>query len=125
MTRPIKALPSAYARIPLAGRASALWRHLGLHELGPMVALLSVSLLGYGFFALAFVTPTLLQDLLNLNVGFTNALSAGLVLGVMIIPTIASLAEDSLTAVPRALRQGSLVVNSSQGGGSKDTWVVG
>ena len=53
MTRPIKAFPSVYERIPLAGKASALWRHLGLHELGPMVALLSVSLLGYGFFALA------------------------------------------------------------------------
>ena len=43
------------------------------------------------------MTPTLLQDLLNLEVGFTNALAAGLVLGVMIIPTVASLAEDALT----------------------------
>src|SRR4051812_33180247 len=36
----------------------------------------------YGFFALAFVTPTLLQDILNMDVGFTNVLAAGLVLGV-------------------------------------------
>ena len=48
----------------------------------------------YGFFALSFVTPTLLQDLLSMDIGFTNALAAGLVLGVMVIPTIASLAED-------------------------------
>jgi len=68
----------------------------------------------YGFFALAFVTPTLLQDLLSLDVNFTNALSAGLVLGVMIIPTIASLAEDALSAVPQAMRQGSLAMGANR-----------
>lgn len=68
----------------------------------------------YGFFALMFVTPTLLQDLLALEVGFTNALAAGIVLGVMIIPTIASLAEDSLTAVPLALRQGSFAMGANR-----------
>ena len=68
----------------------------------------------YGFFALMFVTPELLQDLLNLDVGFTNALSAGIVLGVMIIPTIASLAEDALTAVPLALRQGSFAMGANR-----------
>ena len=67
----------------------------------------------YGFFALMFVTPTLLQDLLALEVGFTNVLAAGIVLGVMIIPTIASLAEDSLTAVPLALRQGSFAMGAN------------
>lgn len=68
----------------------------------------------YGFFALAVVTPWLLQDLLNLQVGFTNALAAGLVLGVMIIPTIASLAEDAMSAVPLALRQGSLAMGANR-----------
>lgn len=68
----------------------------------------------YGFFALMFVTPALLQDLLALEVGFTNALSAGIVLGVMIIPTIASLAEDALTAVPLALRQGSFAMGANR-----------
>ena len=68
----------------------------------------------YGFFALMFVTPTLLQDILALEVNFTNALAAGLVLGVMIIPTIASLAEDALTAVPRALRQGSFAMGANR-----------
>ena len=68
----------------------------------------------YGFFALMFVTPTLLQDILAMDVNFTNALAAGLVLGVMIIPTIASLAEDALTAVPRALRQGSFAMGANR-----------
>jgi len=83
--------------------------------LKPTVELLAgVPSVVYGFFALAFVTPTLLQDLLNIGVGFTNALSAGLVLGVMVIPTIASLAEDALSAVPLALRQGSLAMGANR-----------
>jgi len=83
--------------------------------LKPTVELLAgVPSVVYGFFALSFVTPTLLQDLLNINVGFVNALSAGLVLGVMVIPTIASLAEDALSAVPLALRQGSLAMGANR-----------
>jgi phosphate transport system permease protein len=68
----------------------------------------------YGFFAVFFVTPTLLQDILNLDVNFTNALSAGLVLGVMIVPTVASLSEDAFTAVPQALRQGSFAMGANR-----------
>jgi phosphate ABC transporter permease protein PstC len=67
-----------------------------------------------GFFALTFVTPTLLQDILNIGVGFTNALAAGLVLGVMIIPTIASLSEDAFSAVPQAMRQGSYAMGANR-----------
>ena len=68
----------------------------------------------YGFFALAVVTPWLLQDLLNIGVGFTNALAAGLVLGVMIVPTVASLSEDAMSAVPLALRQGSFAMGANK-----------
>ena len=68
----------------------------------------------YGFFALSFVTPTVLQKVLHIDVGFTNALAAGLVLGVMIIPTIASLSEDAMSAVPLALRQGSLAMGANR-----------
>ena len=83
--------------------------------LKPTVELLAgVPSVVYGFFALTFVTPTLLQDLLGMEVGFTNALAAGLVLGVMVIPTIASLAEDSMSAVPQALRQGSLAMGANR-----------
>jgi len=83
--------------------------------LKPTVELLAgVPSVVYGFFALTFVTPTLLQDILNLEVGFTNALAAGLVLGVMIIPTVASLSEDALSAVPQAIRQGSLAMGANR-----------
>ncbi|WP_249423819.1 phosphate ABC transporter permease subunit PstC [Nocardioides coralli] len=68
----------------------------------------------YGFFALTVITPWLLQDLLALDVGFTNALAAGLVLGVMIVPTVASLSEDAMSAVPLALRQGSLAMGANK-----------
>lgn len=59
----------------------------------------------YGFFALQFVTPLLRTIIPDLN-GF-NALSPGLVMGVMIIPYITSLSEDALRAVPRSLREAS------------------
>ena len=59
----------------------------------------------YGFFALQFVTPLLQQFIPDLR-GF-NALSPGLVMGVMIIPYITSLSEDALRAVPRSLREAS------------------
>ena len=68
----------------------------------------------YGFFALTFVTPTVLNGWLNLQVNFTNSLAAGVVLGVMIIPTIASLSEDAFSAVPMALRQGSLAMGANR-----------
>jgi phosphate transport system permease protein len=67
-----------------------------------------------GFFALTFVTPTIVHDLLGLDVQVFNALSAGLVMGIMIVPTIASIAEDSMSAVPAALREGSLGVGASK-----------
>lgn len=59
----------------------------------------------YGFFALQFVTPLLQQVIPGLR-GF-NALSPGLVMGIMIIPYITSLSEDALRAVPRSLREAS------------------
>jgi phosphate transport system permease protein len=83
--------------------------------LKPTVELLAgVPSVVYGFFALTFVTPSLLQDILGIKVGFTNVLAAGLVLGVMIVPTIASLSEDALSAVPQALRQGSLAMGANR-----------
>jgi len=68
----------------------------------------------YGFFALSFVTPTLLQGLLGLNVGIFNALAAGLVIGVLIIPIVASLSEDALSAVPQAMRDGALALGATR-----------
>ncbi len=68
----------------------------------------------YGFFALTFVTPLLLQDIAGLKVGTFSVLAAGLVLGVMIIPTVASLSEDAMSAVPQALRQGSFALGANR-----------
>ena len=62
----------------------------------------------YGYFALTFVTPVILQRLLGKeNVEIYNMLSAGLTMGIMILPLVASMSEDALSAVPRALREGA------------------
>jgi phosphate transport system permease protein len=66
----------------------------------------------FGYFALTFVTP-LLRDV-GIQVDIFNALSAGLVMGVMIIPTVASLSEDAMSAVPGDLRQGAYALGSSK-----------
>ncbi|MFC5727398.1 MULTISPECIES: phosphate ABC transporter permease subunit PstC [Nocardioides] len=83
--------------------------------LKPTVELLAgVPSVVYGFFAVYFVTQIVLQGWLGLEVSFFNSWSAGLVLGVMIIPTVASLAEDALSAVPQALRQGSFAMGANR-----------
>jgi len=68
----------------------------------------------YGYFALTFVAPVLLSNILGINVGTYSVLAAGLVLGVMIIPTVASLSEDAMSAVPQSLRQGSLALGANK-----------
>jgi phosphate transport system permease protein len=65
-----------------------------------------------GYFALTFVTP-LLRDV-GLRVEIFNALSASLVLGVMLIPTVASLSEDAMAAVPRDLRHGGYALGADK-----------
>lgn len=68
----------------------------------------------YGYFALTFVTP-LLQGLLGRNtIGVYNMLSAGIVMGIMIIPLVASLSEDALSAVPRTLREAAYGLGSTR-----------
>jgi phosphate transport system permease protein len=66
----------------------------------------------FGYFALTFVTP-LLRDI-GLDVEIFNVLSAGLVMGVMLIPTVASLSEDAMSAVPRDLRDGAYALGSTR-----------
>lgn len=66
----------------------------------------------YGYFALLFVTP-LLQSFIP-GIGGFNLLSAGIVMGLMIIPYIASLSEDALRAVPNGLRDGSLAMGATK-----------
>jgi phosphate transport system permease protein len=79
----------------------------------PTLELLSgVPTVVYGFFALLFVTP-LLQKVIPGLPGF-NVLSAGIVMGIMIIPYIASLSEDAMRAVPQGLRDGSLALGATR-----------
>ncbi len=66
----------------------------------------------YGFFALLFVTP-LLQYFLPDLPGF-NMLSAGLVMGVMIIPYVSSISEDAMRAVPMHIREGSYAMGATR-----------
>ncbi|MDP1853716.1 MAG: phosphate ABC transporter permease subunit PstC [Candidatus Omnitrophota bacterium] len=66
----------------------------------------------YGYFALLFITPLLRQVIPGIS-GF-NALSSGIVMGIMIIPLVASLSEDAMHAVPMNLREGAYAVGSSR-----------
>ena len=72
----------------------------------------------YGYFALVFVTPYVLrpifQSLLGIDVDIFNAMSAGIVVGVMIIPTVCSLSEDALRSVPRGLREAGYALGSTK-----------
>jgi phosphate transport system permease protein len=79
----------------------------------PMLELLSgVPTIVYGYFALMFVTP-LLQKLIPELPGF-NLLSAGIVMGIMIVPTVSSIAEDAMRAVPMNLREGSYAMGATR-----------
>jgi phosphate transport system permease protein len=66
----------------------------------------------FGYFALLFMTP-LLQDI-GIEVNTFNALSAGLVIGIMLIPTVASVSEDAMAAVPQDLRDGAYGLGSTR-----------
>jgi phosphate transport system permease protein len=66
----------------------------------------------YGYFALLFVTP-MLQNLLPALAGF-NALSPGIVMGIMILPLVSSLSEDALHSVPNGLREGAYALGATR-----------
>ena len=66
----------------------------------------------YGYFALLFVTP-LLQKIYPDLPGF-NLLSAGIVMGIMIIPYVSSISEDAMRAVPMSLREGSYAMGATR-----------
>ena len=61
----------------------------------------------FGYFALTFFTPEVLRNFAGLGVNQFNALSAGIILGILVVPTIATLVEDAMSAVPQSLREGS------------------
>ena len=68
----------------------------------------------FGYFALTFFTPKILNGIFGLDVAVFNALAGGIIVGVMIIPTIASVAEDAMAAVPQSLREGAFGLGASR-----------
>ncbi|MCM3715127.1 phosphate ABC transporter permease subunit PstC [Halalkalibacter oceani] len=66
----------------------------------------------YGFFAFTFVTPILRAIIPGLEP--TNILSPGIVMGIMIIPMVASLSEDAMSSVPNAMREGALALGATK-----------
>ena len=73
----------------------------------------------YGFFAFTFVTPLLRSFIPGLEP--TNILSPGLVMGIMIIPMVASLSEDAMSSVPNSMREGALALGATK---LEVTWKV-
>jgi phosphate transport system permease protein len=102
---PLGLLAAIYLSEFASARARA-WLKPGLEVLA------GVPTVVYGYFALIFITPVLKTFIPGLA-GF-NAISPGIVMGLMIIPVIASLSEDALFAVPRAMREGSYALGASK-----------
>jgi phosphate transport system permease protein len=87
--------------------------HKTRETLKPLLELLSgVPTIIYGYFALLFITP-LIQKIYPDLPGF-NVLSAGIVMGIMIIPYVSSLSEDAMRAVPMSLREGSYAMGATR-----------
>lgn len=81
--------------------------------LKPVIEILAgIPTIVYGFFAYSFVTPLLTTIIPGL--GAKNALSPGIVMGIMIIPMVTSMSEDAMNAVPNAIREGSLALGSTR-----------
>lgn len=81
--------------------------------LKPMLEILAgIPTVVYGYFALLFVTP-ILREIFP-DMGIFNVLSAGIVMGFMILPMMASIAEDALQAVPIGLREGSYALGATK-----------
>jgi len=87
--------------------------HKTRETMKPLLELLSgVPTIIYGYFALLFITP-MIQKIYPDLPGF-NVLSAGIVMGIMIIPYVSSLAEDAMRAVPMSLREGSYAMGATR-----------
>jgi phosphate transport system permease protein len=80
----------------------------------PVLELLAgVPTIVFGYFALTYFTPEILQRI-GIDVGVYNGLSAGLIMGLLVLPTIASIAEDAMSAVPQSLREGAFGLGANK-----------
>jgi phosphate transport system permease protein len=83
--------------------------------LKPVIELLAgIPTIVFGYFALTYFTPTILNGLLGLDVPVFNALSAGIIMGFMVLPTVASISEDAMSAVPGSLREGAFGLGANK-----------
>jgi phosphate transport system permease protein len=81
----------------------------------PFIELLAgVPTIVFGYFALTFFTPVVLNGVLGMDVPTFNALSAGIVMGFMVLPTVASISEDAMSAVPASLREGAFGLGANK-----------
>lgn len=97
------------AAVLLAEYASARVRNVVKPLLETIAGIPTIVL---GFFAINFLAPRILQPLLG--IGTFSALSAGLVVGLLITPLIASIAEDAMRAVPRGMREGAYAMGATR-----------
>ena len=67
-----------------------------------------------GFFAVYFLSPSILEPIFTDLIGGTSALAAGIVVGILITPLIASISQDAMTAVPRGLREGAYAMGATK-----------
>ncbi len=110
-------LGSAAIAIPV-GLASAIYlseyaSHRVRDIVKPVLEILAgIPTVVYGYFALTFVTPVL--RIFFPGIDFFNAASASIVVGVMILPMVASLCDDALRAVPASLRQGGIALGATR-----------
>jgi phosphate transport system permease protein len=111
------AVGSAFIAIPL-GLLTAIFLSEYSNErlrqvLKPSLEILAgVPTVVYGYFALTWITPKLQAVFPQTSI--FNAASAAIVVGIMIVPTVASLSEDALRAVPRSLRQGAYALGATR-----------
>lgn len=83
--------------------------------LKPMLEILAgVPSVVFGYFALSFITPVVFNQWLGLDAPIYNVLSASVVLGIMILPTIVSLCDDAFRAVPNGLREGAYALAATR-----------
>jgi phosphate transport system permease protein len=81
----------------------------------PILELLAgVPTIVFGYFALTFFTPELLQALFGNRIQIFNGLAAGIIVGFLVIPTVASISEDAMSAVPASLREGAFGLGGSK-----------
>jgi phosphate transport system permease protein len=81
----------------------------------PIIELLAgIPTIVFGYFALTFFTPEILRGAFHLDVGIFNALAAGIIIGFLIIPIVASISEDAMRSVPQALREGAFGLGASK-----------